>query len=133
MATFYGSDSYCLTDVQLIDLQVTDPAQLIGQRIARRLQTPYGALAAIGDDPDFGFDVRQLVNGKIRPADLGQVQALIRAEVLKDEQIESATVNVVGANGEITISIAAVIAAGPFSLTMNVNALTTDVVFGSIS
>lgn len=134
MSAFYGSDTSCVTDIGLVDVLVTDPALLISQRIARRLQTPNGALAVIGDDPDFGFDVRQFVNGKFGPSQLGAAQSIVQAEVEKDEEVSSATVTItLGAAGALSIVISGTSAAGPFSFTMAVGQLTVDVVFNSFA
>lgn len=130
MSAFYGSDTACVSDLGLVDTQISDPVQVIGQRIARRLQTPRGALALIGDDPDFGFDVRQLVNGKYAPADIHAAQTTIQNEVQKDEQVDSAIVSIsIGAGGLLAIGLQVVSAVGPFGLTLNVTDLTVDVVF----
>lgn len=129
MATFYGSDSYCLTDVGLFDVQVTDPNILIGQRIARMLQTPRGGLGAINDDPSRGWDVRQYLNGKISPGFLAQAQQQIVNECLKDEEVQSATCTITQAGGALTIAVNLVGASGPFTLTLNVGQVTTTAVF----
>lgn len=132
MSVFYGSDTSCVSDIPLIDLQVTKPSILVGQRIARRLTTPRGALASINDDPDFGWDCRQYVNAKLAPSDIITAKAQISAEVLKDEQVESCTVEFVGPNsaGALTITVNGTLSNGPFSLTLNVGQLTTDLVLG---
>jgi hypothetical protein len=131
MSVFYGSDSNCVTDVGLFDLQITDPIILIGQRIARRLTTPRGALAAIGDDPEFGWDVRQYTLGRLAPTQIDQAQRQIAAECLKDEQVQSAIVSIsFVSGGALTIKIDMVASVGPFQLTLNVNQLTVSAVFG---
>lgn len=129
MATFYGSDTTCVSDVPLIDLQITNPNILIGQRIARLLQTPRGGFAAIGGDPDRGLDVRQFLNAKISPTTLAQAQQQIVNECLKDEEVQSATCTATMANGVLTIALNIVAASGPFLLTLNVSQLTVDAVF----
>lgn len=129
MVTFYGSDTYCLTDLPLIDLQVTNPKILIGQRVARRLQTPRGALASINDDPDFGWDVRQYCNGKIGPNQIGIAKSQIESECLKDEQVATADAAITFDGGDLTIDIEMDTSAGPFLLTLNVSALTVEAVF----
>lgn len=130
MATFYGSDTACITDLPLISTTITDPRQLIGQRTARRLTTPRGALGLINDDPNFGFDVRQYVNAKLTPSQIAGAAASIQDEVTKDEQIASATVEfAIGAAGAVSIEIAMQTLAGPFTLTLTVNELTTQLVF----
>lgn len=123
MAIFYGSDSFCLTDVGLVDVQVTDPVQLIGQRLARRLQTPRGGLASVDPDAtDYGWDCRQLVNGKMTPATRATAKQQIRDECSKDEQVISADPEVtVNNGGGVTITIAVTSSVGPFTLTGNIN------------
>lgn len=129
MATNYGSDSYCLTDIQRISTLVTDPRVVIGQRVARRLQTPRGALALINGDPNFGYDVRQLVNAKLTPNFKVNAQKSIRDEVEKDQEVLSASVTVASADAGSGVAITILIqpSDGPFSLVMNVRDLTVEV------
>jgi hypothetical protein len=131
MATNYGSDTACVTDIPLIDLQVITPQQIIGQRIARRLTTPRGALALIGDDGDFGWDVRQLFNGKVSPTFIATAETQIAAECVKDQQVSNANVvlTFTQANSVMVIDINLTTAAGPFSLTLTVTQLTASLIF----
>ena len=132
MATNFGSDTSCVTDLPRIDLQVTSPQKLIGQRIARRLQTPRGALAAIGDDANFGWDVRQYANGRLGPTTIATAESQIEAECTKDEQVQSASVKITpGTGGALTITVQLVSAAGPFTLTLSVDDLTVGAIFGA--
>jgi hypothetical protein len=131
MATNYGSDTTCVSDTPLIDLQISDPQQVIGQRIARRLQTPRGGLAAIGDDPNFGLDIRQYTLARMNPSQLSQAQSQIAAECTKDEEVSAADVTIQFTNGgPMTVTIQLTSAAGPFTLTLAVSALTTALIFG---
>lgn len=127
--TFYGSDTHCIEDVGLIDVQITDPAQLIGERIARALQTPHGALASVGGNPDRGYDSRALVLAKQVPGFETTEQAKIEAEVMKDEQVESCACTLSLVAGVLTIVLSIVSSVGPFTMTMNVTELTTSLVF----
>lgn len=127
--TWLGNDTDCVTDIPLVDRQVTSPALLVGQRIARMLQTPRGALGLIGDDPDRGWDVRQYVNAKLTSAIITTAQQQITNECLKDEAVESADVTMNFNQGIITITISLVTSAGPLTMTMNVSQLTTTAVF----
>lgn len=129
MSTVYGSDTTCVSDLPLIDLQVTDAPLLIGQRIARRLTTPHGALANISDDPNFGYDVRQFINAKVSATQIASLKSDIEAQCYQDEQIETAQADVTFSNGALAITLSLVSSAGPFVLTLNVSALTTDLVF----
>lgn len=129
-STFYGTDSYCVSDIQRVSTQVTDPVQLIAQRIARRLQTPRGALALIGGDPDFGYDVRQLVLAKRTPSFMTSAQSTIQAEVAKDQQVLSCSVQIAPMTGDgLSITVSVQSSDGPFSLVLSVDALTVDVAF----
>lgn len=126
---FYGSDTYCLTDLQYVDVQITDSRVLIGQRLVRRLTTPRGALGLINDDPDGGLDVRQYVNAKLSPSAITTAQADIANECQKDEEVASAIVSMSLSLGTLTITIAVDGSTGPFVLVLNVGDVTTDVIF----
>lgn len=127
--TLYGSDTNCVTDVPLIDTQVTSAALVVGQRLARILQTPRGALGVIGDDHDRGWDVRQYVNARLSPSTIATAQQQITNECLKDEQVQSVDVTMTESNGTLTIGIVFVVADAPYSMTLNVSQLTVGAVF----
>jgi hypothetical protein len=129
MATNFGQDSSCVSDVGLFDLQITDPIILVGQRIMRRLTTPRGGLASIGDDPGFGWDVRQLINARLSPSSIATYQQQIAAECMQDETVSTATATISNSNGTITVSISLASAVGPFSLTLPVQDLTSAQIF----
>jgi hypothetical protein len=130
VATFYGSDTACVTDLSLVDTQITEPRRLIAERLARLLQTDRGGLGVIGDDPNRGFNVRALVNAKLAPSFIAQAQQQIVSECLKDEQVQSATCSIVlQATGALTVTVNGVSSEGPFSLTLDVGQLTTNAVF----
>lgn len=131
MSTFYGSDSACITDVGLTDIQITNPVQLIGQRLARRLQTPRGGLAAFGGPADFGWDVRQLVLKKLTNAAKSTAQQQIEDECTKDEQVLSASCAITGTGGNLVITVTGISSAGPFTLTGNVQQFTAPEFFVS--
>ena len=129
MATNFGQDSSCVNDVGLFDLQITDPVVLVAQRILRRLTTPRGGLAAIGDDPNFGWDVRQLINAQLSPSSISNYQQQISAECMKEECISSAPVTITNSGGTVSISISLTSALGPFTLTLPVQNLTAAEIF----
>lgn len=124
MATFYGSDTSCVSDVGLVDVQITNPIVLIGQRLARRLTTPRGGLAAFGGPADFGWDVRQYILAKMTTATRTTAQAQIENECTKDEQVLSAEVDVSVVGGVVKITVKGISSAGPFTLTGNVQQFT---------
>ncbi len=130
MTTSYGYDTGCITDVPLISITVTNPNLVIGQRIARCWQTPRGALAAIGDDPNWGEDITQYINGKLSPAVVAAAESKLLAAAMRDEEVESGEVNMTFDDaGNLTVNGSFISAAGPFSLVANVTALTAEIVF----
>jgi hypothetical protein len=134
MATQYGYDTACVSDIGLVDVVLTSPQLVIGQRVARRLQTRRGGLSAIDPSDDaanFGLDVRQFALGRMAASSIGQVQTLIAAECTKDEEVGSADVTITFVDGgAMTIQIRLTSAVGPFTLTLNVTGLTVEAIFG---
>lgn len=118
MATFYGTDTSCTTDIPLVSVQVTDPRTLIAQRLIRRLTTPRGGLAVIGGNPNFGWDVRQYLLGRMSTAEQTQGEQQVKAECEKDEQVKSVTCKFTFEDKKLTIGVQCLSAAGPFSLTV---------------
>lgn len=116
----YGVGMSGLTDLLAVDVVITDPAMLIGQRVAHRLTTPRGSLAIINGPADFGWDVHQLVNKKMAPNDIAIAQGQIKAECEKDEEVQTATVAITSSGGKIAIKVKLSSAAGPFTLTFSV-------------
>lgn len=119
----YGQDTYDLTDLPLIDTQI-DGITNIALRIARRLTTPYGALGAINDDPDFGYDVFQLLNIASNQGLLIAARSDIETECLKDEEIQDATVDLESQGSGISITVDLTASTGPFQLVMNIQDVT---------
>jgi hypothetical protein len=104
----------------------------LGNAIVRRLSTPNGALAAFGDDPDYGYDLRGKLNASMP---LGRIQGLgpeLEAEVLKEERVDAADVALAFdlASGVLSVDIAMVTALGPFRLILAVSADRTIEIVG---
>lgn len=124
--TDLGSDIYCVSGV--------DPAYRVvsgrvahAQAIARRLGTPRGALARIGDDPDYGYDVRAFVGDDVGPRVVAEVTAGVEREALQDERTADAKATVTVAGGALVISLRIVDGDGPFSLVLAVSDVTVSV------
>ena len=127
---FLGSDTSCITDLSRIDKVITNPVEVIGQRVLRRWQTQRGALASINDDPDFGWDITQYVNAKLSPAGKSQAETQLESEAKKDEQVETCHVSLTHSiNGTLTVKASFTTTAGPFQLTLDVRDLTIESVF----
>lgn len=100
--------------------------------LLRRLSTEPGALAEIGDDPDYGYDVRdELDNEATGQASLARVHAKVTAELMKDPRVQSVNtrvVSTVGAGGEASmqIPISGESSAGPFAFVAAVSDVSVD-------
>lgn len=99
---------------------------VVGQRIARMLMTPRGALAYA---PNRGTDVRGRLNATISASEVASIRREIEAECLKDEAISSAGADVtyVQAARSLTITLALTVKDQdePLSLVLAISAVTT--------
>jgi hypothetical protein len=114
----YGRDLSCVLDLTH-DVAEVDPMSptAIGQAVFRRLMTARGNLP---DDPDYGIDVRGMLNRGIPVQKLRDLAGQIRTEITKDVTIPEPGALSVAIN--ITPEVPGV---SPFDLTM---ALTADTV-----
>lgn len=120
----YGQDTYDLDDLPVIDTQVIG-TQNLGLRLARRLTTPYGALAIINDDPDFGYDIYQLLNTKYDQQIISAAISDIEAECLKEEEVQFANVSINVDQNVITIIVNITPSINePFTLVLNIGDVT---------
>lgn len=116
-------------------LSVTDPSALvnplsdtaIAQAAVRRLVTPRGSLPG---DPDYGKDLRQLLNSPILPAKLLQAQQEANVELVKDDRVLSAQVTI-ESNGQDAIWVRAIMTradtGATFTLTANIAGVSAEV------
>lgn len=119
----YGSDISGAADLDEAMTEVDGFTTLaLAQALVRRLDCPRGALL---DDLDYGIDVRSFVNRPTTTAEINALAGQIRAELLKDDRVESLTVIVAptptGSAMAISLSVLPVDARlGPFRLTLGV-------------
>jgi hypothetical protein len=125
-----------------IDLRVTtdlDPTFRLcrGQEnlncaLLRRLNTEAGALAEIGGNPDYGYDVGgELDNEQTGQASLARVHARVTAELMKDPRVQAVDARVVstlggGGDATLTIPITGESATGPFAFVAGVSDMSVD-------
>lgn len=115
----FGVDLWCLDDVDELGRTVTGP-EGVGQALYRRFKTRRGGLL---DDEDYGFDLQELLSKGMTREQLAAIPGQIRAECLKDERIESATVTTrLLAPETLEVTIRAVTGLGPFSLVLSASA-----------
>jgi hypothetical protein len=118
----FGADLSCDSDLDPArELGGFDPL-VLGQAIVRRLDCPRGALPG---DPDYGIDLRAMVNRGTTADTIRALGAQIRAELTKDDRIDRVTVTVTpsptGTSLRVQLGITPVDPAiGGFSLTLAV-------------
>lgn len=119
------------TDVSMID--DVDPVWGIASGYAnlarallRRLSTDRGGLFY---DPDYGYNVTDLLNAGMTPRQRAKAQQDITAEVRKDERVRSPRVVLTynAAFQSLTIDVRCDTPAGPFSMVMAATALTVEI------
>ena len=121
-----GVDVFAVTDLDPA-FRLVSGRQAHAQAIARRLMTARGDLERIGDDPDYGTDLRRFVGDDVGPRVVFEVQAAVEREALKDERTQACTAVATFAGGALTVAVRLVDAAGPFSLVLAVSDVTVSV------
>lgn len=98
----------------------------LAQAIARRLTTRRGLLEWIGDDPEYGHDVREYLGEDVGARAEFVIASRVQAECLKDERVRAAQVTATLAAERLTLSIKLTDADGPFRLTLAVTGVTVE-------
>lgn len=133
MATDFGRDLSCVTDLDPAMREVTG-VDVMTQAIARRLGTPRGWVI---DDPNYGYDLRDELSAEGDRTAPATIAARARAEILKDERVQSADASVVSSGPpgatSITVEVNGVAAEGPFDLTLAVSAVTLEILKQAVS
>lgn len=99
--------------------------RVLAEQVCRRLFTPRGQLTF---HPEVGIDVRSYLSGELTVEQLGIIREAVRAEVLEDERVQDADVEVTADAVESSITIRLLLATeeGPFDLTVAVTDLTVE-------
>lgn len=126
MSTNFGREVSCTTEIRTG--RFVTGARLVGEAIYRRLTTPRGMLRGAEGEANYGLDLTELIGSASTKASAAALPARIKAEIRKDERIESANVIVVESNEGVAkgfvITIEALAADGPFTLTLAVDEVT---------
>lgn len=103
----YGGDLDCIIDCTEDYAELDgDTPRGIAQAIARRYCTPRGGLL---DDPDYGCDVRGMLNHATTQASLRSLQTRMKNEAAKDERVERADIVVTYDSATSSLSAAGTI------------------------
>ena len=101
----------------------------------RRLNADEACLASIGDDPDYGFNLAKQLNksfDRTQPGALAAVGARVRAELEKDDRLNSVTARVLtgqssdGGEGGLLVFVEGESVDGPFALVAAVGDMTVE-------
>ena len=100
---YWGSDLSCVTDCDesFSELPAENNALIVAQSGARRLITPRGAVL---DAPDEGLDLRSYCNRGVTEQELRALQTRVIAELLKDERVTDAEVDITYAASALTVN-----------------------------
>jgi hypothetical protein len=103
----YGTDLKCTIDVTE-DLQETDPnsPEGIGEAIFRAWTTDRGENP---DDPDYGRNVKRLLNRGMTRDELRAEAGLLRAEAEKDDRVADCVVTITQTDGGRSLRIRGVV------------------------
>jgi phage baseplate assembly protein W len=102
---------------------------VVAEAILRRWTTPRGALI---DDPNYGWDVMDLVSDDLGPADTQHAQQQLAAEAQKDERVQRARVTLtLKIDGTLDIEALIMTANGPFRMVVNVSQISTSLLLVS--
>jgi hypothetical protein len=129
-----GTDIDVLTDLRPSFVLASGLTNL-GQAIARRLCTPAGALAAIGDDPDYGFDIRELLNDDLTEREISALGPRLESEVRKEERILGAEVAFLYsfASYQLAVDFNLDTQEGPFRLVLGITDRSVEVINAGLS
>lgn len=123
----YGTDSSVTTDLPL-KRSLVSGAPNVGRALLRRLTTPRGGLAEIDDDPNYGFDVRELFQIGFVQGDLERFRTAIGAECEKDLRVDACAVDLqysyATQTATITLTVTLVDDDREFTFVLAVTALT---------
>jgi hypothetical protein len=120
----FGRDVYLVDDLAPV-WGVAEGKLNLAAAIARRLGTPLGGLFY---DPEYGFDLRLLLNAGLTPADESAALGAIIAQCEKDPRVESAdvTFDLTLATGGLDIIVELETAEGPFNLILRATQVTVE-------
>jgi hypothetical protein len=120
-----GTDVALTTDLAPVWGMVNGKTNL-AMALYRRLTTPRGGLFY---DPDYGYDLRDLLNANLAAADISRARGEIAAECLKDERVQAATVVLTfePRAKSLTIAIEIESTIGPFDLVLRATQVTVDI------
>ncbi len=124
----FGRDTSC-TD-SLKSGRFVSGVRLVGEAAYRRLTTPRGMLRGGEEEANYGLDLTSFCGTTNPKATAASLPGRIKAELLKDERIDTVDVDVlvttIGPETSFTITIKAQTGVGPFSLQLLASSATVE-------
>jgi phage baseplate assembly protein W len=123
-----GSCWGCISDLSMPSYMASGN-QCVAEAVIRRWSTSQGQLI---DDPNYGYNLSDLIGDDLSPADIAYAQQQAAAEAQKDERVLACAVTItITVAGLLTVVALVTTAAGPFQLVCSVNAVTTQLLLVS--
>lgn len=123
----FGFDLSCLFDFTN-SFGTVSGVQLLSEALVRRISSPSGSLFY---DPNYGFDVTQMVQDDLSPADVAAVGQRMDHEFQKDQRVQSSytTATFLPVDGIPTLTTTTTInrGSGPFTLVLSINNVTVQI------
>lgn len=127
MSVDYGIDVLALDDLNDPEILASDALNL-AYALARRLLTPAGAMAEIGDTAPYdSIDIREWLGKRISLADdsaLDDLRQQCRQVLSQDPRLDSVLVDVSFGGGLLSVSVDGTGAAGPFNFVLQTAGVT---------
>ena len=125
----FGRDISCTSSI--MTGRYATGVRLVAEACYRRLITPRGMLRGGEEEANYGLDLSELVGSTSTKNDEAALAGRIRAELEKDERVETADVKVTRVESkDRTVSFGVVVAAttaeGPFTLTLAVTDVSVE-------
>jgi hypothetical protein len=121
----YGTTLSCTFDLDPMG-QTVSGLTALSQALVRRITTPRGRLLT---DPNYGYDISGELNDDVTTQQVGAIASNVDQEYLKDQRVfASSTTVTLRADGSLDVSSQVQSALGPFSLVLNVSAVTVGII-----
>lgn len=134
VAVDYGTDVLALDD--LVDPETLASAELnLAYALARRLLTPAGTMALLGDTAPYdSIDIRDWLGKRFAANDstvIDDLQLQCRQVLAQDERVDSVLVTATFLAGTLSVAVDGTGGQGPFDFVLKVNNVTAQILRGT--
>lgn len=126
-----GQYGRCLSGIFDLGYGMVTGRLCLAQALARMLITDQGTLPPVSPDdtisPVYGYNVIDMIFGRVKPADLSEMAGNIITQWRLDDRVFDARVRLVYDGGVLLVYGTIVDGQGPFPLTLSVNEVSVDI------